>query len=279
MYVWDGSTWVQVGDGSTIEKTQVSILTSPPEGAPTGGVWFDDETNGLYVYDGTYWVNVSGPQGPQGPQGVSGAQGPSGETGPQGETGESPDSSLFLQIASASSTYLTQSSASSTYLTQSSASSTYLNQLSASNIYSAQSSPVFTGTAIFDNVIINGIVDISEMIESVSDISIVSGSATLNYSNGNIFYVSSASSNFTVNLTNAPTTNQKTITATVVLTQGATGYIPNVFAIDNSIQTIKWAAGVTPTPTSSAGKIDIFNFTLIRRSNTWTVFGTSSLNF
>lgn len=190
------------------------------------------------------------------------------------------------ELISALTGYITSSTASAVYLSQleglakSSASSTYLTQSSASSNYATKTSPTFTGTSLFENITSSGIMDLTEILETVIDSSITSGSATLNFNNGNIFYISSSpSANFTTNITNTPTTNGKTITITVLVLQGATGYIPNIFAINNSIQTIKWSAGVTPTPTSSAGKIDIFNFTLVRRSDTWTVFGTSSLNF
>ena len=156
---------------------------------------------------------------------------------------------------------------------------TYLSQSSASSSYSTKLSPTFTGTSTFADVVVNGKLNIFEVTESVIDATITSGSTTLNFNTSNIFYISSANANFTINLTNTPTDNEKTITITVLVLQGATGYIPNAFFIDGVSQTIKWVAGVAPTPTSSVGKIDIFNFSLVRRSSAWTVFGTSSTNF
>ena len=136
------------------------------------------------------------------------------------------------------------------------------------------------GDVITSNVLLSGRLDVSEIREVMNDVSITSASVVVSYEDANVFYVTSTpAANFTINLTNSPTENGRMFAVSFVVTQGSTGYIPNVFAIDNSIQTIKWAAGVTPTPTSSSGKIDIFNFTLIRRSNAWTVIGTSSLNF
>jgi hypothetical protein len=103
---------------------------------------------------------------------------------------------------------------------------------------------------------------------------------TVAYSNTLVSYVSSPSANFTVNLTGVPTTNDRVITFTVLVTQGATGYIPSAFQIDGSAQTIKWGGGSAPTPTSSSGKIDIFSFTLLRNSSSaWVVFGAGNLNF
>jgi hypothetical protein len=155
----------------------------------------------------------------------------------------------------------------------------YLTQSSASSNYATKTSPTFTGTSTFSDAIVSGKLNIFELTESIIDATITSGSATLNFNTSNIFYISSPSANFTINLTNTPTDNEKTITITVLVLQGTTGYIPNAFFIDGVSQTIKWAAGVAPTPTSSAGKIDIFNFSLVRRSSSWTVFATSSTNF
>jgi hypothetical protein len=155
----------------------------------------------------------------------------------------------------------------------------YLTQSSASSNYATKTSPTFTGTSTFSDAIVSGKLNIFELTESIIDATITSGSATLNFNTSNIFYTSTPSANFTINLTNAPTDNEKTFTITALVPQGATGYIPSAFFIDGVSQTIKWAAGVAPTPTSSAGKIDIFNFSLLRRSSSWTVFGTSSTNF
>jgi hypothetical protein len=77
-----------------------------------------------------------------------------------------------------------------------------------------------------------------------------------------------------------PTTVSKIMTINVFVTQGATGRVPSTFQIDGTGQTIKWAGGSAPTPTSSAGKIDIFSFTMQRTSGgAWLVYGAASLNF
>ena len=114
--------------------------------------------------------------------------------------------------------------------------------------------------------------------EKVNSSSITSNIMTCDYTTGAIYYQSTnPSANFTVNFTNVPTTDNKAITFTIFVTQGATGYIPSALQIDGSAQTIKWAQGTQPTPT--ANKIDIFSFTLIRLSSSWTVFGNANTNF
>jgi hypothetical protein len=102
----------------------------------------------------------------------------------------------------------------------------------------------------------------------------------MDVANGNVGFIATApSAAMTFNFTNVPTTNSKITSVTVFVTQGATGYIPTTLQIAGTGATIKWPGGTAPTPTSSAGKIDVFSFSLIRRSSAWTVLGTSILNF
>jgi hypothetical protein len=154
-----------------------------------------------------------------------------------------------------------------------------LSMSSASTTYATKSSPTFSGISTFEDAVVSQKLNVSKINEFVSTATITSGSATLNYNLSNIFYISSPSSNFNINLTNVPTTNDQTFTITVLVLQGSTGYIPNTLSIDGSSQTIKWASNVIPVATNSVGKIDIFNFSLIRQSSSWTILGTSSTNF
>lgn len=136
------------------------------------------------------------------------------------------------------------------------------------------------GTANLLSASVSGRFDGTILREAVADTSVSASVVTANYSTGTIFYIGTApSSNFTVNLTNAPTDNGKAITIVLFVTQGSTGYYPNVVQVAGVGQTIKWANGAAPVPTSSAGKIDTFSFTFIRRSSAWTVFGSSNLGY
>ena len=145
---------------------------------------------------------------------------------------------------------------------------------------STSASVTFVNITATGNVAISGRIDKTTVRESVADVSVSASVVTADYSTGDIFYVGTApASNFTVNLTNAPTDDGKAITVVLFVTQGATGYYPNVVQVAGSAQTIKWANGAAPTPTSSTGKIDIFSFTFVRRSSAWTVFGSSNLGY
>jgi len=130
-------------------------------------------------------------------------------------------------------------------------------------------------------VSMSGTVDVQELRESVVDVTLSTNAGTLDWTAGNIYYVSNApTGNMTFNATNVPTDNSKIMTINVMVVQGATGYVPGTFQIGGTSQTIRWAGGSAPTPTSSAGKIDIFSFTMQRTSaGAWIVYGSAALNF
>jgi len=91
-----------------------------------------------------------------------------------------------------------------------------------------------------------------------------------------IFYLNKPAGNVTANFTNVPTTNNRIITPTVILSQSSpTAYIVSTVQVDGASQTpINWANGTTPTGT--AGKQDVFGFSLIRSGSAWKVLGQMS---
>lgn len=134
----------------------------------------------------------------------------------------------------------------------------------------------FTGGSSF-----TGNTDVQELREQVVDVTLASNVATLNWTSGNIYYIATApTAAMTFNVTNVPTDASKIMTLNVFVTQGSTGYIPTTFQIDGATQTIRWSGSVAPTPTSTAGKIDIFTFSLQRTSGgSWIVYGSANQNF
>jgi hypothetical protein len=147
---------------------------------------------------------------------------------------------------------------------------TQLDAKAAAASYAALAGAAFTGN-----------VQLQEVSETVVDVTLDSNVATLDWTAGNIYYIATAPTNaMTFNVTNVPTTASRIMTINVFVTQGSTGRIPSTFQIGGSSQTIRWVGGNAPTPTSSAGKIDIFSFTMQRTSGgAWLVYGASSLNF
>lgn len=123
-YVSDGINWLPLVSGlpdmagyATTEYVDdfvpsIAISSNPPASPAEGELWFDIDTNELFMYDSVYWVEISGAP---------------------------TDGSEYLTLSSASTTYATQADLNnidlSLYLTQSSASATYVTQQSASSSY------------------------------------------------------------------------------------------------------------------------------------------------
>lgn len=134
--------------------------------------------------------------------------------------------------------------------------------------------PTFTGPLTS-----SGRTDISEIRETIYPSSTSAGSLTCNYNNGCVFYLpNGADANLSINITNLPTDNNYATTISIIVNQGVTAYYPTSLSIAGSGQSIKWANSTAPT-SGNASKVDIWNFTLIRYSNAWTVLGSESKNY
>jgi hypothetical protein len=104
-------------------------------------------------------------------------------------------------------------------------------------------------------------------------------STTITYdlTTGPSYYHSSvtAGANWTANFTNAPTTDARSIVATIIISQGSTAYIPNAVQIGGTAYTVKWIGGLTPAGTASG--VDVFTFALIHTGGSFAlVLGTFS---
>ena len=113
--------------------------------------------------------------------------------------------------------------------------------------------------------------------ENISSISSATGVVDHNLNNGNIFYHSSISGNFTANFTNVFTNDNYGSGVTLILDQGGSAYLPTAVQIDGSAQTIKWLGGELPEGTIN--QIDIISFSLIRLNSSWTILaGLNTFN-
>lgn len=141
-------------------------------------------------------------------------------------------------------------------------------------------SPTFTGTVTAANMTLSGVLTVAESTEVLDTGTISSNLFTANFNTSSLFYITAApTANFTINVTNLPTTDNRVTVLSFFVIQGSTGYIPSAIQIGGSGQTLKWSGGSAPTPTSGAGKVDVFTFTFIRRSSAWEVLGTSDTNY
>jgi hypothetical protein len=150
-----------------------------------------------------------------------------------------------------------------------------------SGVSNISNPPSTTASASFTNTVdVTGRLEISEIIERITDVVVTP--SLLCYADFNqsaLFYVSNApSSNFVLNVDNVPTTNLKSTTVSLIIPQGNVGYGVSLLQVNGVTQTIRWISGIAPIPTSINGRLDIYNFSVIRRSNSWIVIGNASLN-
>jgi hypothetical protein len=135
---------------------------------------------------------------------------------------------------------------------------------------------VYNSTDVFWDVVdVNVFVSpaTNTAIELFTSPAISANAVTLNFSLGAIFALASNSSNITVNFTNIPTTAGQTISISLIISQGAIAYIPNVLTINTASQTIKWQGNTTPS--GNINKTDIVSFTFIcTATSTYTVIGS-----
>ncbi len=155
---------------------------------------------------------------------------------------------------------------------------TFTGQVSADSFSSsATGAPSITSASTItldapDGVIIESVSRISELMSN--DGTAVSGTRTFDTSISPIEYITGITANITVNFTNVPTTNDVSHSFSVVIDQGATAFIISAIQIAGAVQTILWADGSAPSGTNSG--TDVFTFTLLRRSSTWTVLGSAT---
>ena len=128
------------------------------------------------------------------------------------------------------------------------------------------SGATFTGDVTFQ-----GLATMDGITEVVNNKTGATGVVAHDFATGSIFYHTSLAADFTANITNVPTTNDRTIGVALVLDQGGTAYIPTALQIDGSAVTIKWADASVPS--GNANQVDIVSFTLIRTGSAWVALG------
>ena len=107
--------------------------------------------------------------------------------------------------------------------------------------------------------------------EKFSSLTGATGVVAHDCDNGQIFYHSSISANFTANFTNLGLSTNYSTNLTLILNQGATARIPSAVQIGGSAQTINWQGGSAPSGTSNG--IDAVSFTILRVSGSYIVLG------
>jgi hypothetical protein len=120
----------------------------------------------------------------------------------------------------------------------------------------------------------------------VTTISATAATGTINYdvtTQSVLYYTTSASANWTVNVRGNGTTSLDTLMSTgqaltvvFLVTQGATAYYNNAFTIDGNSVTPKYQGGTTWTSGNASG-IDAYSYTIVKTgSAAFTVFAAQT---
>lgn len=97
-------------------------------------------------------------------------------------------------------------------------------------------------------------------IGSVINTSTASSTISYDYNLGNTWYHNNLSSNYVANFYNVPETD-KIVDIKIIISQGATAYMPTVFKVNSITSSVSWLDSATPSATAS--KTNVFEFSII----------------
>jgi hypothetical protein len=97
------------------------------------------------------------------------------------------------------------------------------------------------------------------------------------------YYTTNAANNWTLNVRGNDTTTLntlmpigKSLSLTVLATQGATPYYQTAMTIDGAAVTVKWQGGITPNA-GNANSVDAYTFAIVKTASaTFTVLGSQT---
>ncbi len=136
-----------------------------------------------------------------------------------------------------------------------------------------------TGVALTDGVTVDGTLDIEEVYEKVTTQTSTTGTVTFDTTAQAVeFYTANQTANRTINFSNvnANLAIGQSVTAAILMTQGSSAYYLNVYQIDGSAVTPKWANDAAPSGGNASG-IDSYTFTIIKTADaTFTVLASQT---
>jgi hypothetical protein len=140
---------------------------------------------------------------------------------------------------------------------------------------SASAQPNITSVGTLTGLNIAGTLTYNAVVEPLVYKTGATGTVVHDVSQAATFYHSGMSSNFVASFANVSITDARITTVSLILSQGATAYVPNANVIINTnSQTIKWYGNSTPSGTANG--TDVITFTFIKANNNFTAFGQYS---
>lgn len=130
-----------------------------------------------------------------------------------------------------------------------------------------------TGLVAHNNLLFDGtqlsIQATTQFQQTIEVVNSSTASTTIDYdfNLGSVWYHNDLGVDYDANFINIPTTENRTITVTIIIAQGATAYLPTVVIINGVSQTIKWS-NATP-PTGTPNQTDIIGLSFINIGGTF----------
>jgi hypothetical protein len=142
-------------------------------------------------------------------------------------------------------------------------------------VVTTASQPNITSVGSLTGLNVAGTLTYSAVVESLVYKTGATGTVVHDVSQAATFYHSGMTSNFVASFSNVSITDARITTVSLILSQGATAYVPNANVIINTnSQTIKWYGNSTPSGTANG--TDVITFTFIKANNNFTAFGQYS---
>ena len=130
-----------------------------------------------------------------------------------------------------------------------------------------------TGRSFFNHVEITGITTVAGTNESFSTLTNSTGVVNHDCTTDHIFYHTTPSGDFSVNLQNLTLSAEHATTISIVINQGSTAYMVTSLEIAGSPVGIKWQGNSAPSGTASG--IDNVTFSILNDGGTFVVLGQS----
>jgi hypothetical protein len=245
--------YIRVESGpNAIEITPTTVINATGATGPmgyTGAVG----TQGPRGYAGQ---SITGPAGSTTSTGATGARGLTGPIGIVGPTGQQgPDGTACNTGATGPAPLPSLGIGSSVLYNPATSNWFYNSTLSVSPTFIQSAQPHL----------------LNQTIQQFSTLTQVS-SANINFdwSQNSVWTVSSMSTNFTANFTNMPINDNRSYVVLLNLLQAGYPYFASTVRVNNSTVSVRWANGITPTP--SANKVELESFTMFY-VNGWITLG------
>ena len=121
------------------------------------------------------------------------------------------------------------------------------------------------------DVSIKGNLKVQNIQEEFATLTGATGTVTHNCDTQNIFYHTSPAADFTANITNLTLITGNATTVSLVISQGATAYIPTAVQIGGVAQTLNWQGGSAPSGTNNG--TDVVSLSILNNGGTYIVLG------